>query len=263
MEKLRALWAYRGFVIGSVKREFQGKYKNSLLGAAWSIINPLAMVVVYTVIFSQVMGAKLPNVERTYAYSVYLCSGLLTWNFFAEIISRSQTAFIDNAALLKKINFPRACLPIIIVANAAVNFGILFAIFTLFLVVSGSFPGLIYFTIFPFIVLQVFFSIGLGVVLGVLNVFFRDVGHFFSVFMTFWFWMTPIVYPVSILPDYVKWIVDANPMSFLMGAYQRILVEGVTPNFSESYKFIAITVIVFFLGMHFFRRRSGEMVDEL
>ena len=79
MAMLRALWAYRGFILGSVQREFQSRYQNSLLGAAWTILNPLAMIVVYTVIFSQIMRAKLPGVDSAFAYSVYLCAGLLTW----------------------------------------------------------------------------------------------------------------------------------------------------------------------------------------
>jgi lipopolysaccharide transport system permease protein len=107
---LSILWAYRGFILGSVNREFQLKYRNSLLGAAWTVINPLAMIVVYTVIFSQVMRAKLPGVDHGFAYSIYLCAGSLTWGLFAEIVGRGQNIFIENANLLKKISFPRMCL---------------------------------------------------------------------------------------------------------------------------------------------------------
>lgn len=98
---LRPVWKYRGFVLGSVKREFQTKYRNSLLGAAWNIINPLAMIVVYTVIFSQVMQTRLPGVANTFGYSIYLCAGVLTWGLFTEITTRSQNMFLDNANLLK------------------------------------------------------------------------------------------------------------------------------------------------------------------
>ena len=119
MGMLKSLWAYRGFILGSVKREFQLKYRNSLLGAAWTVLNPLAMIVVYTVIFSEVMRARLPGVGGTYAYSIYLCAGILTWGLFAEIVGRCQTMFIENANLLKKISFPRMCLPVIIVFISA------------------------------------------------------------------------------------------------------------------------------------------------
>ena len=119
MRMMRALWAYRGFILGSVRREFQSKYSNSLLGAAWTVINPLAMIVVYTVIFSQVMQAKLPGVDSKFAYSIYLCAGVLTWTFFAEVVSRTQNVFLEQANLLKKISIPRLCLPVIVVANAS------------------------------------------------------------------------------------------------------------------------------------------------
>ena len=96
---VKALWNYRGFISGSVKREFQSKYRNSLLGALWTVLNPLAMIVVYTVIFSEVMKARLPGVDSVFGYSIYLCAGILTWGFFAELVGRSQTVFIDNANL--------------------------------------------------------------------------------------------------------------------------------------------------------------------
>ena len=91
---LKALWAYRGFIFGSVRREFQAKYSNSLLGAAWTVINPLAMIVVYTVVFSQIMRAKLPGVDSQFAYSIYLCAGVLTWTFFSETVGRAQNVFL-------------------------------------------------------------------------------------------------------------------------------------------------------------------------
>ena len=105
MSYLRALWAYRGFILGSVQREFQSKYRNSLLGAAWTVINPLAMIVVYTVIFSQLMRSKLPGLDTTFGYSIYLCAGTLTWGLFAEITGRAQNTFLENANLLKKLKF--------------------------------------------------------------------------------------------------------------------------------------------------------------
>jgi lipopolysaccharide transport system permease protein len=122
----RSIWAYRGFIRESVKREFQIKYLNSLLGAAWSVINPLAMILIYTVIFVQVMRAKLPGVDSTFAYSIYLCAGVLTWGLFAEITGRAQNTFLENANLLKKLSFPRLCLPVVVVANAALNSAIIF-----------------------------------------------------------------------------------------------------------------------------------------
>lgn len=263
MQMLTALWAYRGFISGSVKREFQSKYRNSLLGVAWTVLNPLAMIIVYTVIFSQVMRAKLPGVSTTFAYSIYLCAGSLTWGLFAEIIGRGQGVFLEHANLIKKLSFPRICLPVIIILNAGLNFAIIFGLFTLFLIVSGNFPGWSYLAIFPVLVVQILFSIGLAIILGVLNVFFRDVGHLFGIFLQFWFWFTPIVYPATILPAKIKPLMALNPMATVIAAYQGILVQQTWPNWLSLLPVAVLAMLLCLLGIRLFRKRSGEMVDEL
>lgn len=260
---LRGVWAYRGFVFGSVKREFQSKYGNAILGAAWSILSPLAMIVVYTVIFAQVMRSKLPGNDSTFAYSIYLCAGILTWGMFSEIIARAQTMFIEQANLMKKISFPRICLPLIIVLNSLLNFTIIFGLFSIFLFVSGNFPGWVFVAIIPVLILQVVFAIGLGMILGVLNVFFRDVGQFFNIFIQFWFWFTPIVYPASILPEPIRALLIWNPMAPIIGACQTILVNGHAPHWQSLLPTLILSLLLCVFGMRLFRKRSGEMVDEL
>ena len=151
---LRALWLYRGFILGSVERGFRGRYKNSSTGSTWAILNPLAMILVYTVIFAQVMKARLPGVESVFGYSIYLVSGLLPWNLFAEILSRSLSTFIDNGNLIKKSSFPRVSLPTIAIISASLNFVIVFALFLCFLVLSGNFPGLVIIAILPVLVFR-------------------------------------------------------------------------------------------------------------
>jgi len=260
---LRGLWRYRGFVTGSVQREFQAKYRNTMLGAAWTVLSPLAMILVYTLIFSQVMKSRLPGDTSEYGYSIYLCAGILTWGLFAEITSRAQNVFLEQANLLKKISFPRICLPVIVVLNALLNFGIIFGLFTVFLVASGQFPGAVFLLLLPVLLLQVLLAIGLGMVLGVLNVFFRDVGQFYQIFIQFWFWLTPIVYPASILPPAVRDWLAWNPMAAVIGAYQHILVGGQAPQWATLGPAAALALLLCALGMHLFRRRAGEMVDEL
>ncbi len=263
MQMIKALWAYRGFILGSVRREFQSKYSNSLLGAAWTIINPLAMIVVYTVVFSQVMKARLPGAEGQFAYSIYLCAGVLTWTFFSETVSRAQNVFLENANLIKKVSFPRMCLPVIVVANASLNFLIIFGLFTLFLLLTGSFPGLVYFAVVPLLLIQVLFSVGLGITLGVLNVFFRDVGQLFAVVLQFWFWLTPVVYPVSILPEFAQRALRYNPMTNIITSYQGVLVNGRWPDWITLWPVTVLALALCAWGMRLFRAHAGEMVDEL
>lgn len=263
MGMIRALWAYRGFILGSVKREFQIKYRNSLLGAAWNIINPLSMIVVYTVIFSEIMKARLPGIDSNYAFSIYLCAGVLTWGLFAEITNRATGMFVENATLLKKLSFPRLCLPVIVVSSALLNFAIVFGIFLVFLLITGHLPGLALLALVPVLLLQVALAIGLGISLGMMNVFFRDVGQFFGIFLSFWFWLTPIVYPMSILPEGVQSLMRWNPMYRLITAYQDVLVYDRWPNWYSLWPVAVLAVLLCIYGLYLFRRRSGEMVDEL
>jgi lipopolysaccharide transport system permease protein len=260
----KSLWTYRGFIMGSVKREFQSKYRNSLLGAAWTVFNPLAMIIVYTMIFTKVMHSRLAtNIDNEFAYSIFLCAGVLTWGLFAEISGRAQNTFLEHANLLKKLSFPRLCLPVIVVANALLNFAIVFGLFSIFLLISGNFPGLVYLALIPVLAILVAFAIGLGISLGVLNVFFRDVGQFFGIFIQFWFWFTPIVYPITILPESVRTILSYNPMTNLIGAFQDILVTHQWPAWQGLLPVTLLAIAMCVLGMRLFRKHSGEMVDEL
>jgi lipopolysaccharide transport system permease protein len=263
MSLVRALWAYRGFILGSAKREFQSRYQNSVLGAAWTVLNPLAMIVVYTVIFSQVMRARLPGVQGGFAYSIYLCAGVLTWGLFAEITGRAQNVFIENAGLLKKLNFPRISLPVTVITNALLNFAIVFSLFTAFLLLTGTFPGWPFLALVPVIGILVLFAIGLGIALGILNVFFRDVGQFFAIFLQFWFWLTPVVYPRSILPQAVAEWLWLNPMAPLIAAAQDILVYARWPQWHTLAPVSVLSLALCAWGWRLFRRHSGELVDEL
>lgn len=260
---IKPLWAYRGFIIGSVKREFQSKYRNTIFGAAWNVLQPLAMILVYTVIFAEVMRAKLPGVDSSFAYSIYLCAGSLTWGLFAEIVGRGQNIFLDNANLLKKISFPRLCLPVITVANGLLNFGIIFSMFLAFLLVSGLWPGLPSLAVIPVLLVQLLIALGLGMTLGVLNVFFRDVGQFFGIFLQFWFWLTPVVYPASILPEGIKSLMEFNPMYPLVNAYQGIFVNGQWPEWATLAYPLVLGLVLCATCLRLFRKHVGEMVDEL
>jgi lipopolysaccharide transport system permease protein len=211
------------------------------------------------------MHNKLPGADPNarFAYSIYLCAGILTWGLFAEIVARAQGMFIEQANLIKKISFPRICLPLIVVLNALVNFGIIFGLFTLFLIASGTFPGPVFLAIIPVLLIQLLLAIGIGMIAGVLNVFFRDVGQFVTIAMQFWFWFTPVVYPATILPPEVRALLGWNPMARLVEAYQEVLVKGAAPDWMALLPVLALALVLCALGLRLFRRRAGEMVDEL
>lgn len=260
---IKPIWNYRGYILGSVKREFQIKYSGSILGALWNVIQPLSMILVYTLIFTQIMKAKLPGVENTFGYSVYLCAGIVTWGLFSEIASRNVNVFIENANLLKKLSFPRLCLPVIITLSAVLNFSIIFLLFIGFLLLSGNVPNNSVLALIPLLLIQLLFSVGLGIVLGVLNVFFRDVGQFFGVMLQFWFWLTPIVYPIVILPEKASELIKYNPMYPLVKSYQDIFVLHLWPDWNTLLYPLSLGLVFCIIGLYLFRKHSGDMVDEL
>ncbi|MBL4280035.1 ABC transporter permease [Vibrio fluvialis] len=260
---IKNLVSYRSFILSNVKREFQLKYQSSILGSLWSIINPLAMIVVYTVIFSQLMKARIPGIEGTYAYSIYLCSGIIFWGMFAEVVEKLTNCFIDNANLIKKISFPKVCIPASIVVGAGINFLIMLALFILFLLITGNLPLLKLINIVPVFAVLVLFASGLGVFLAVLNVFFRDVGQFIRVLLQFWFWGTPIIYPISILPDALADILVLNPMVTIIHAAQAIFVPSLSIDYARLGLVGLGSFLLLWVAVIFFRKHSDEIVDEI
>ena len=261
--RLTALWAYRGFVVGMVARDFRGRYLGSVLGASWAVLNPLAQILIYTLIFSQVMRARLPNIQDTLAYSLYLCAGLLTWNYFVEVLLRSQTVFLEQANMLKKVSFPRVTLPAYVFLSATVNFSIISGLFLAFLLISGRWPGWVLVALVPLLLVQQLLAVGLGLVLGVTNVFFRDVAQAVGVGLQFWFWLTPIVYPLSTVPEVVRNLIAWNPLYALVASYQRIIVEHQWPVWSHLWLACVMAAVVAVISETVFRHLAGPMVDEL
>jgi len=246
-----------------VWREFQVKYMNSLLGSIWSVLHPVAMVFVYTVIFSKIMRARVAGIDDTLAFGLFVCAGLLTWGFFSELLGRCPNLFIDQANLLKKVHFPRLTLPLTLLLSSLINFSIIFAIFLVFLILTGRFPGYVIISFVPLLIIQQTFAIGLGMILGTLNVFFRDVGHFLNIVLQFWFWLTPIVYPISIVPDNAIYLLNLNPMTKIIVAYQDIILHQKWPVWDEFGFHVFLSLITLLLGYIVFKSLSGDIVDEL
>ena len=261
---LSNLLQYREFIYSCVKREFQMRYAGSMLGALWAVFQPLAMILVYTVVFSEVMRNKLQGMETMkFAYSIYLCSGLLTWNLFSEMLNGCVNVFLVHANLLKKVFFPRICLPVIAALSALLNFFIGFGLFLVFLVATGQFPGTAILYFLPVLCVQVILSVSMGVGLGVLNVFFRDVGQMLGVLLQFWFWFTPVVYPITIIPEQLRWVMNLNPMYHIVHGYQSIFVYQECPDIYGIGAVLLLGLAVGIWALRLYRKHVGEMVDEL
>ncbi|EOD80121.1 O-antigen export system permease protein RfbD [Grimontia indica] len=260
---VKNLWNYREFITSNVVREFQLKYQNSLLGATWSVINPLSMILVYTLIFTNIMKAKLPGIEGHFGYSIYICSGIIFWGFFSELVSKGANVYLDNASLLKKLKFPRECLPVTVLLTALVNFSIIFSLFAMFLLITGNFPFSSVIQIIPIIVLLSIFGLSLGFTLGVVNVFFRDVGQLLGVVLQFWFWATPIIYPLDILPAPIQSLIQLNPMTIIVGSLQKIFVMNESVNFSELLWVSILSLILFIFSLYVYKKNANEIADEI
>jgi len=204
----------------------------------------------------------LPGIENKYAYAAYLMSGILCWSLFVEIVQRCLTVFIDNGSLLKKIQFPRIALPMIVIGTASIaNLALLVVMMVIFPLL-GIFPSQHYLWLPVLMALTIALSTGIGLLLGTLNVFARDVGYVMTVVLQFWFWVTPIVYPVTIVPDAFKATLTFNPVVPLVAGYQNVLVYGLPP--PSGLVGVGITSLVLLaLALLVFRRASSELVDVL
>lgn len=257
------LWRFRGFVLGMVERDLRARYLGSALGGLWSVVQPLSMIAIYTLVFSRIMAARLPGETDPLAYAIFLMSGIFTWGYLAEVVQRSQTVFLDHASLIQKADFPRACLPAAAWLSATLGFALVFAIFVVFLVATGRFPGASILAFLPLLAAQQGIVIGLGVALGTLNVFFRDISHATGIGLQLWFWLTPIVYPLSILPEGAQVWIRLNPLTPLAVGFQDAVLLGRWPEWSSLAAPFAVAALSLVAGWALFRRLAGELADEL
>lgn len=258
-----AAWRYRQFVLASIKGEFRNRFARSRLGAAWFVVHPLAQSAIFAIMLSEVLGARLPGAGNKAAYPIYLLSGMAAWHLFSEILNRSLTVFIDNASALKKIAFPRVCLPLIIWGSALVNHALLLGAMTVVCLAFGHYPSPAWLALPIGILLISMFAFGLGVIAGIFNVFSRDVAQVFGVLLQLWFWMTPVVYPVESIPLEYRWLVNMNPLYPLVRIYQDALLYHRWPDLSLLLPPALMVAALVAASFAVFRRASPELVDAL
>lgn len=262
-DMLRAIISYRFFILSSVKNDLKIRFLRSKLGTLWMIIHPLMQVLIFALILSEVLSAKLPGIDNKYAYALYLMAGTLGWSLFTETITKCVGLFIDNANLMKKMAFPRICLPLITLGTMLVqNMLLLLAIFIVFAAL-GHFPGVQILWVPVLTLLTLFLSLSLGTLLGVLNVFVRDIGQVIPVVLQALFWLTPIVYNLQILPPATQAWFRLNPLYPLITSYQNVMVYNKPPLWGDLVGLIVGTFVLGVIALVVFRRASAEMVDVL
>lgn len=260
---LTAVWSYRYFIISSIRNDLRSRFARSKLGAVWMILQPLAQVLIYSLVLSRIMIAKLPGIDGPYAYSIYLLAGMQAWSLFSEVVTRSLTVFVENGSMLKKVVFPRVCLPIVTLGSALVNNVLLFVVTMVVFALLGHFPlsALLWMPLLTFVTAA--FSLGLGLLMGVLNVFVRDVAQFMMVVLQLWFWLTPVVYMSSIIPETLHTALQLNPMYWVVMAYQDTLGYGRAPELDGLAVVIVAALILLVCSLFLFRKAAPDMVDVL
>jgi lipopolysaccharide transport system permease protein len=263
MTLFKRLWKYRGFIAAKTKQEIKGKYDRSLLGLLWVIINPLIMIVVYSTLFSGVMKDRMSGGTPQTTYIVHLTTGLLLWSLFYEIATKSQTAILENAQLIRNVNFPWFCLPIAVTFSALASFLLSFTIFAFVLSVTSNFPGPSFLSIIPLTLNLIILAIGLGTLTGVINVFFRDAEQLYTMILQFGFWLTPVVCPINVLPNAMQTLVSFNPLaSIVIGAQDSIALRQ-WPQWQSLLYPLLISLALCWLAARLHRNLKADILDQL
>lgn len=257
------IWARRELVKTMVFRELAARYRGSVAGLAWAVIQPLAMLALYTFVFSAILRVKFGVDGSTMAFAFYLFSGMVPWLAFAEALGRAPNALMENANLVKKVVFPLEILPVNLVvtglANALVGLGVL----AVGLLVWRQGLPATWVALPLLLALQFLFTQGLAWFLASVGVFARDIGQAIGLVLTAWMFLTPIMYPASAVPEAFRWVLVANPFAALVGAYRAVLLDGVWPDWGALGVFAAIAVVCFALGNVWFRKTQHAFADVL
>lgn len=255
----------RELFINLTLRELRSKYKRSWLGWGWSMVNPLAYTAIYTVVFSHILRVTPPpGINGLNVFALWLLCGLLPWNFFQASVNASIGSIPANGPLIQKSYFPRQLLPLSSVAAGLVSHFIEMALLVLALVVFGDWAAVYYLpmTVLLIVVLVVF-AIGLGLLLGVANVFFRDVSYFMTIFFLAWLYLTPLIYPPTLLHGTALFVIKLNPMTDTVLALRDVLYYGTMPSPLDLGASVTAALISFAVGWAVFAKYENRLVEEL
>jgi ABC-type polysaccharide/polyol phosphate export permease len=254
-------------------RELRSKYRRSILGWTWSMLNPLTTMVVYTIVFEFFFRARPApgNPSGVDQYSVWLLCAMLPWNFFTNCVNGSIASLLGNANLIKKSYFPRDLLPAASTAANLVMHLIEMSILMVVLLAFGNWRALVFLPLtLSFILVMAIFALGFGLLFSVLNVYFRDVEHFTSILFLIWLYMTPIIYPETYITKHhpiagisLLAIFKVNPMTDFAECFRSTLYDGRLPGLGDTAYVVAFAGVVFALGLYVFNRLEGRLAEEL
>jgi len=263
ISNFKKLFAYRELLFTLTKKELKVKYRGSVLGFFWSLLNPILIMLVYSFVFSIVLR------QGTKEFAIFLICALLPFNFFSNSVNYGAGSIISNSNLVKKIYFPKEIIPLSIVFANLVNFFLELVVLFVVLSIFG-YKFYMYLYILPILILvQVFLVAGFSLLISSLNVFFRDLGHLISIIMMVWFFATPIIYPLNMVPERFRFILQINPMAVFATYYRDIFYYVKYPEglyFPSIYIILiclGITFGIFFLGYVVFKKLEPRFAEEV
>jgi lipopolysaccharide transport system permease protein len=263
LHNLRQLLRYRALVQSLVARELKARYRGSVLGFFWSFVNPLLLLSIYTFVFSVVLPGVRPREIEPYA--LFLFCGILPWSWFASSLLESANVLIAGGSLIKKVLFPAEVLPIVTVVSNMLHFFFGLPILIAFLLYYAAplrWSELLWFPVV--VAVQLVLTLGLALIVSALTVHFRDLRDILANLLTFWFFATPIIYPMSAAPPLGKLMLNLNPFTHLAISYQEILFyEGPFGHWKWLLALGVGATGVFFLGYFLFDRLRDSFAEEV
>lgn len=269
----RASWrevlAHQELFMNLVRRELRSKFKTTAFGWLWSLVNPLAQVLMFTIVASVIFKAKIdPGADGLNSFPIWMFCGFVVWNFFVTSTTAAMNSFVFNANLIQKASFPRSLLVLSVIAAQGVTSLIEFGVLLLIFVVMGAMPLLWVPMALVAIAPIVFFTIGLGLLLAVMNVYFRDTSHIMGIVFQLWFYATPIIYPLKMvhdaaIPEWFKKIYAQNPTVSSVTAVRDALYFQQMPNLLNVAVLWVIALTVLAVGWQVFRRLEPRLAEEL
>jgi ABC-2 type transport system permease protein len=252
LEELVEAFRYRHLIFQLVRRDVLTRYKRSILGVAWTMLNPLGMMLVLTIAFSQLFGG-------TRAYPAYVLTGLVAWNFFSQTTTASMNQMVWGGSLLSKIFIPRTVFVLSSIGTGLVNLILSIIPLLIVLVLTGT-PIRLTILYLPIpIISLVAFSLGVGLLLSTWAIYFYDVTEMYQIFLTAWMYLTPIIYPEEIIPETARtWLFTLNPIYHLVRLFRDPVYGGVFPDLRQMVATMGFSVVVLAAGWIIFSRRSDE-----
>ena len=259
----RVLIAHRQAIQIFVNRDIRGRYIDSALGLWWAVIQPMALLALYTFVFSSIMSIKWNGGSGAGEFALYAFCGLLPWLAVSDALTRSSSILLDQTPLIKKVVFPTEILPVHLVLSALIVEVVGLVAFLVVTMIGGRLPGWSLLILPLVMALQFLFMTGIAWLLSTLALYLRDVLQVVGLMLTLWMFLTPIVYPASMVPARFQWVLDVNPMTAIVGAYRAALLDDRMPAPAPFALFAVIAIALFVAGHWLFMRTKPTFADLL